>query len=507
MKVWAQFVSVSAGFIILALGFLLKIKFPDIMPKLLAEKLVIRPDSPTIDNFISPPIPIYMQFYFFNVTNSEEILKGAKPKVHQVGPYTYLEKRVKHDLNWTDTTVDYLEKVTFFFQQNMTTPCSEDDMVTTLNPLLITLAAKLSDPKIPDVLQALFKLIIDRYGLQPFITRKVGELLFKGYEEPLLLQLAKYTNDPLHKTGRFGFFFPKNDSDGGKYSINTGAEGLENLQVIETFKDSPTLDYWPEDHCNMINGTTGGQFPQPIVEEKNVSMFSADLCRSLYLSYEKKLEHGGLELLRYSLPYEVLGNLPENQCYCSDNFTCRASLVNLSPCRKGAPVITSTPHFYMGDPDIVSAVEGLNPNKEEHDTYVDVEPNTGVSFAAMKRIQISMPLRRYADLPELVNVQEVILPMLWLNESAIVPLERAKALNDKLTKPYLYVDIICYVLYIVGLLLIVIPIILVVISKYKRKLVPENAPAKNALGENEKATAPENSELLSEENNMKRNAL
>lgn len=40
----------------------------------------------------------------------------------------------------------------------------------------------------------------------------------------------------------------------------------------------------------------------------------------------------------------------------------------------GAPVFLSFPHFYNADPYYVDAVEGLSPNKEEHELYIIVEP-------------------------------------------------------------------------------------------------------------------------------------
>lgn len=40
--------------------------------------------------YIKLPIPLRVNFYFFNVTNPEEIeRRGAKPILKEVGPYGY----------------------------------------------------------------------------------------------------------------------------------------------------------------------------------------------------------------------------------------------------------------------------------------------------------------------------------------------------------------------------------------------------------------------------------
>lgn len=38
-----------------------------------------------------------------------------------------------------------------------------------------------------------------------------------------------------------------------------------------------------------------------------------------------------------------------------------------------APLIASKPHFYDADPSLLSAVKGLEPDKEKHDTHADFD--------------------------------------------------------------------------------------------------------------------------------------
>lgn len=50
----------------------------------------------------------------------------------------------------------------------------------------------------------------------------------------------------------------------------------------------------------------------------------------------------------------------------------------------GAPIVVSFPHFYQADERYINAIEGMNPNEEEHETYLDINP---VSIAGVLRFQ------------------------------------------------------------------------------------------------------------------------
>lgn len=40
----------------------------------------------------------------------------------------------------------------------------------------------------------------------------------------------------------------------------------------------------------------------------------------------------------------------------------------------GAPVYISNPHFYQSDPQLLEAVEGLNPQRDAHETFFKIQP-------------------------------------------------------------------------------------------------------------------------------------
>lgn len=452
---------VTVGVVLIVGSLCFQAKFQSVFDNILANKLMLKPGSKTLESFKSPPVPIFMQFYLFNLTNKEEVLEGAKPVLQQVGPYTYAEKQLKYDLKFDDEkgTVTYLQNKTFIFREDLSEGLLESDQITTINAVMMSLGSRFSN--FSGGVQALVEMWFMRFGVEPFVTKPVGELLFHGYREPMLASIGALTKDPVQLTGKFGFFYPKNNTNDGTYTVFTGAKGMEDYQNIMSWRGESDVKFWKEDlwggnTCNMINGTSGNQFPRPVLKKKPLRLYTAELCRSIFAEFQREVSHGPVTLYRYVLPDRLLANTPENKCYCTDDFTCRASMINVSPCRKGAPVVMSTPHFYQGDPEDAQQVDGLRPRAEEHETYLDVEPTTGVTMRAAKRIQVNMPLRRYSNLPSFRNVSDVIFPILWVNESAVVPLERTQALHRTLTLPFTLVTVGTWVLVGLGLLLLVV---------------------------------------------------
>ncbi|XP_045106684.1 lysosome membrane protein 2-like isoform X4 [Portunus trituberculatus] len=368
--------------------------FPVIFNSIVDKMLVVREDSDTFEAFVTPPIPIYMQFWLFNVTNPEEIrYNGAKPVLEEVGPYTYEEVRVKYAFNWTtEGSVSYLQNKSYVFSQEMSGDLREDDLITSINVLMV----------------------------------------------------VNNTNDKV-------------------YTVKTGADGMDDFMNIQFWNGSSSLHYWQgngSEYCNMINGTDGSQYPPRLTRSSVLRIYTSELCRSLYLTYEKDLYHHGIPVYRYIPPREVLED-PEinhdNLCYCyPDRDSCLgAGMLNLQPCL-GLPLVLSTPHFYQGDEVELAKLVGLNPTKEEHETTIDVEPRTGVAMYAAKKMQLNIPLKRYGNLPSFKNVPEVIFPILWVNESAEVDSKMAREVRNAVYIPFVVVDALCGSLIAIGALLLVV---------------------------------------------------
>jgi hypothetical protein len=101
----------------------------------------------------STQTPMYMTFYMYNVTNpvGVQFLK-EKPHLELVGPFNYLETRLKHNVSWSEdkTIINFMYNRTFNILPNrcdkgvnvsMDIVCSlEDDVnITTINTPLVGL--------------------------------------------------------------------------------------------------------------------------------------------------------------------------------------------------------------------------------------------------------------------------------------------------------------------------------------------------------------------------------
>ena len=48
----------------------------------------------------------------------------------------------------------------------------------------------------------------------------------------------------------------------------------------------------------------------------------------------------------------------------------------------GVPIIMSTPHFLDGDESLWEAIDGVQPEREKHITFLNIEPTTGKRLRA-----------------------------------------------------------------------------------------------------------------------------
>lgn len=340
--------------------------------------------------------------------------------------------------------------------------------ITIINLPLLTVLTKLAQIEGGSFKRSLAAKVASRLILDGrekiLITKPANQLLFDGYKVDLMesvrglvSETLGFNFEPPLPRNMFGFFYNKNGTwnkkENGELTIFSGRNGsMKDFMIIDNWNDQKKLNVWPTntvagDRCNIIKGTDGSQFHPGVTKHQVLNIFSPLVCTSLFIKYKEDTEAKDIPLLRFTTPAEIFAaprKTAKNSCYCTiassekaqplnGNQSTKSSshitdsrcyldgLMDLSLCQRGAPVGVSPPHFYNGDPMLAMAA-GLRPNKDLHETYIDIEPMTGSVFRAASRAQLNAYVEQAAldvvDNSIIGNMTPMVAPLIWFEEAA-----------------------------------------------------------------------------------------
>ena len=105
---------------------------------------------------------------------------------------------------------------------------------------------------------------------------------------------------------------------------------------------------------------------------------------SIAAHYSHDVEVDGLTKMRFRVLEEAIRaplDHEENSCFCvkeepkeKDKFCHLDGIIDISGCHSGVPIALSKPHFFKGSPLLRSHFKGLEPNREKHESYFDIDP-------------------------------------------------------------------------------------------------------------------------------------
>ncbi|KAF3702120.1 Lysosome membrane protein 2 85 kDa lysosomal membrane sialoglycoprotein [Channa argus] len=182
----------AAIFLIVGISLAVSNVFEHFAQSMVKKEVVLKNGTEVFEAWENPPAPVYMQFYFFNLTNPQEMLDGERPAVVEIGPYTYREYRPMEEVIFQDngTKVTAVNTKTYIFQPNMSWG-PESDLIRTVNIPAITV---MENFKNHTVLANLISAYMKSKAEGLFVTRTVGELLW-GYEDGLLKAIKLFIHD------------------------------------------------------------------------------------------------------------------------------------------------------------------------------------------------------------------------------------------------------------------------------------------------------------------------
>ncbi|KAL3074196.1 hypothetical protein niasHS_015026 [Heterodera schachtii] len=421
---------------------------PKFIKKAIYEQAHLGKDENGTDNlmlkmFRDPPYDIKLQVWTFSVENPTDVLKnGSKPYLTEKGPYSFRVRLHKTDTAFLSngTRFRFRNRRSFFFVPSRScAECRLSDRVTVPNILfqkIVEITQK--GPKWTPFIEMIVK---GRENV--FISVSVDELLFSGYQDPLISEICsnvlvkmmcKLANIP----DRIGLFYGQNNTDDGQYAVDTGLNDPDLLGRVYSFKGIEgklSDDHWYGERARMINGTDAELFGPNLMDAPKLQIFIGQLCRSFDLEVRQPAVTAGLPVFRYSQPDSALDiAVQRSQGFCNPNSPlffnesvqpvgCAPSgLLDMSSCFPGSPpIFFSASHFRNAHAALRHSLAGnfSSPTDSNDLSFFDIEPIVGAVVGVQQRYQLNLGMQR-GNLRMTKNMSNLVVPMVWLNESALI---------------------------------------------------------------------------------------
>lgn len=333
-----------------------------------------------------------------------------------------------------------------------------------------------------------------------FVSTTVREYLFEGVRfcinpTGLARAICKQIRDKGTKTIRalddgslaFSFFNHKNRTTDGVYEVHTGLRDPEKVLEIEKYDELDSLHVWLNSStgypsvCNMINGTDASAYPPFRRPGDSMYIFSADICRSVELYYQRETKYKGIPGFRYVTRgfLNEIGPEYANECFCVDrlvnvtkkkNGCLYSGALDLSECID-APVILTLPHMLGAAQEYRKLVKGLEPNLKKHETFIEVQHLTGTPLQGGKRVQFNMFLKPINQITLTENLTTSLVPTIWVEEGIALNQEMVNVLKKSLINTLAVLDIVHYTLFIAGIIVAVVSVVIFISQRQKRVAV------------------------------------
>jgi len=161
------------------------------------------------------------------------------------------------------------------------------------------------------------------------------------------------------------------------------------------------------DFANRVEGTDGTGFKTQLSTDQ-LQVYVDDIYRVLFFEHTATVtDFHGIPLKRFTIKTDQLANadeVPDNAQFYAFGYS---GLENLTHAL-GFPYFASKPHFLDADPAILEPLLGVAPNRDVHDTYLDIERNSGAALRIRERLQTAVEIYN-TDLPAFPNTANATL--------------------------------------------------------------------------------------------------
>ncbi len=405
----------------------------------------------------NPDSPIRYNFYLWNLTNPENILQGEIPQVEQLGPVKFFKNSRQLEPNFVFDAqnrelIYSKEYVSYMFDSSSILSLS--DTFTSINFAFQILGGlDGATGNLVNFQKICFSSEMNEFNQQANYTDftrffqkiSVSELAF-GFSPPPLAEcaakLAKSKGIPINpKLLKFpGLMENSTESEvllRGFDSMFTGRDDPNLMRIFNSWRGNQFLApeikgpfdsypfIWGENlglpngaAPNKLRGTRGLQFNPDLGENEKLEVFIEDIQRCVYLAHQSETIYKGITLYHFILDPAMLQNStlnPSNAPYYQFDFVGIFNETRVF----GIPIFASKPNFLDADQRIIESISGIHPNRDDHETFLDVEPISGATFHVHKRLQINLKLEPVVKESWGMKLPSILfVPLSWADEYA-----------------------------------------------------------------------------------------
>ncbi|XP_060532745.1 lysosome membrane protein 2 [Cylas formicarius] len=385
---------------------------------IILKNLKLREGSLSFHYWQKPGVIRLTKVYIFNVTNPDAFLaSGEKPKLQEIGPFTYREDMEKINIKFHDNgTVSFQHKKILKFVPELSV--DQNLKITVPNIPLLTLSTQSNN--LGWFVQKAISVMLNMGSVKPFVSVTADELVF-GYDDSLVNLAHNFYPKKKRPAAKMGLLITRNGTLPEVHNIQTGASGMTDFGLITSLNGKTTLPYWNDPPCNDIRASEGSFFPpRHYTNEDIVFLYDKDLCRTFPMQYRKLVNKHGISAGLYTPAdniFESVQDNPDNKCYCPGNEYCPPKgLQNISPCQYDAPVYLSFPHFLGADPALIKQVDGLDPVEAKHQSYFKIQTKLGVPLEGKIRIQLNLRVQQAPYIMSVKTFPSIMFPVMWIEE-------------------------------------------------------------------------------------------
>ncbi|XP_045469204.1 scavenger receptor class B member 1-like [Harmonia axyridis] len=381
----------------------------------LKERLRMRPGLPAFDWWQSPPDEVLLKVYIFNITNVDRFLSGedAKLNLQEIGPIVYREKLLHTNVTFNDNgTLTYVatRKAIYLPEENN---IDLNQTITVANLPVLGMASYFWDS--PFFEKFGFNMLVSSSNANVTTQMTIYNYLW-NYTEPIV-EMGKNIAPKLVPVNNLGVLARIYENFSDTVTVYVGTEnGNEKFFLIDKYDGS---EYLPShgDKCEdkVVNSTEGVAYPQYLTKNSIIRYWRKTLCFVTSLLFEYEKEFYGVNTYKYTLANNTYDRTEpeEKDCYKMDPVL-PSGLRDTSQCFWDFPIGTSFPHFLYGDPKLKDFVDGLQPEKSKHESYVYVEPTIGIPITSRARSQSNLILRKLEGFNgDIDKFSEQVIPMFW----------------------------------------------------------------------------------------------